>query len=145
MLFFFFLQLILIDDDNFNVKVKLSVNVAGTIRSFNPDDRTFTMAPSLYAGLTRKSPTISIQAHFVDSEKRWGTHGPKVTAGSIVAFGGRLERIVRECDVDRSLSFVKIEVLNIAYLSTRGEAFTSPSRMIFFHFFPHERQNLLAE
>lgn len=92
------------------------------------------MAPSLYAGLTRESPTFPIQAHFVDSEKRWGSHGPKVTTGSIVAFGGHLERIVRECNVDRSLSFVQIEVVNIAYLSTRGEALTSPTRMIFYFF-----------
>ena len=137
---FFFIQLILIDDKDFNVKLKPYVNVAGNIRSFNSDDRTFTMAPFLYASLTRESPIFSIQAHFVDSEKRWGSHGPKVTARSIIAFAGCLERIVRECDVDRSLSFIQIEVLNIAYLSTRRDTFTSPTHMIFFSLFLHEYQ-----
>jgi len=133
-----FIKLIFIDDEDFNVKVKPYMNVAGTIGSFNSDDRTFTMAPSPYAGLTHESPTISIHAHFLESEKRWGSQGPKVKAGSMIAFGGCLKRIVCKCDTDRSLSFVQIEVDNMTYLTTREDAFASSTSMIFWFYF-HQR------
>ena len=107
------------------------MNVAGTIGSFNADDWTFTMALSPYAGLTHESPTVSIHAHFLESERRWGSQGPKVKGGSTIAFGGPLHRIVRKCDTDRSLSFVEIEVDNMTYLTTRGDAFASSTSMIF--------------
>lgn len=104
------------------------MNVAGTIGSFNSNDRTFTMAPSPYTGLTHELPTISIHVHFLESEKRWGSQGLKVKAGSMITFRGCLERIVCKCDTDRSLSFVQN---NMTYLTTHRDAFTSSTSMIF--------------
>ena len=52
------------------------MNAAGTIGSFNSDDQTFTMALSSYAGLTHESPTISIHAHFLESDKEVFTLPP---------------------------------------------------------------------
>ncbi len=88
------------------------------------------MAVSQYIGLQRVSSMLPIHAHFVES-KRWGDgKTPKVTAGSTVTFGGFIERIVREANVDRTLSFVEIEVANIAYLSNRANAPISPNSML---------------
>ena len=88
------------------------------------------MAVSQYIALQRASSMLPIHAHFVES-KRWGDgKTPKVTVGSTVTFGGFIERIVQEANVDRTLSFIQIEVGNIAYLSNRANPPISPSRML---------------
>ncbi|KAF5386086.1 hypothetical protein D9615_002445 [Tricholomella constricta] len=123
-------QLFLIDDSSVNTNVNPYVTIAGTVTSFNAGDHTFTMSLSQYAALTHDAPVFPIHAHFTDPEfkKRWGTNGPKVIVGSILAFGGHMNRVVRERNIDRSLSFVEIEVVNISYLSNRGDSITSRTR-----------------
>jgi len=126
-------KLILLDND-VDMKVNPYITVAGTIASFDSEDHTFTMTPTQYIGLIHASSGFPIHAHFVDreSKKRWGSNGPKVAVGSTITFGGFLERVARERDINKSLSFAEVEVTNIAYLSNRGNNFVSPGRMFFF-------------
>ena len=131
-LIFFGTKLILIDDD-VDMKVNPYITVAGTIASFDAGDHTFTMTPSQYIGLIHASSAFPIHAHFVDweSKKRWGSNGPKAAVGSTITFRGFLERVAREHDINKSLSFAEVEVTNIAYLSNRGNSFVSPSGTFF--------------
>jgi hypothetical protein len=116
--------LILIDDDE-NRKINPFITVAGTVTTFDADYHTFTMTPTQYIRLIHGSSPFPIHAHFVDweSKKRWGPNGPKVTVGSTITFGGSLERVVRERNIERSLSFAEVEVASVSYLSNRGNAF----------------------
>jgi len=95
------------------------------------DDRTFTITPSQYSVLQHMTPGFPIHAHFADvNTKRWGEGGPKVTIGTTVTFGGLMKRIVRERNIDRSLSFVEVEVCSIAYFSNPNSPI-SPTGMLF--------------
>lgn len=73
-----------------------------------------------YIVLTHLSLPFSIHAHFAnwDSKKRWGPNGPKVTIGSTIAFGGLLERVVCEWNINKRLELAEIEVASIAYFGT---------------------------
>ena len=64
-------------------------------------------------------------------KKRWGADSPKVAVGSTITLGGFLQRVVRERTLDRALDFAEVEVMNIAYLSTRGNLTSSPPRTFF--------------
>ena len=119
------------------VTVNLYITVAGTIASFDTEDHTFTMTPSQYIGLIHASSGFSIHAHFVDweSKKRWGSNGPKAAVGSTITFGGFLERVAHERDINKSLSFAEVEVTNITYLSNHGNSFVSPGGTFFLSLF----------
>jgi hypothetical protein len=106
------------------------------VTTFDANYHTFTMTPTQYIGLIHGSSPFPIHAHFVDweSKKRWGPNGPKVAVGSSITFGGSLERVVRELDIDRSLSFAEIEVVSISYLSNRGNVFARTAGVSVFIF-----------
>lgn len=122
------------------MKVSPYVTVGGTVSNFNPDNHAFTITPTQYIALSHTSSAFPIHGHFIDSDskKRWGSNGPKAAAGSTVAFGGFLERVSRERDMERSLAFAEVEVTNIAYLSNRGSTFTTPGSMCHFLFSPEK-------
>ena len=101
--------------------------MTGIITSFNTEDRTFTMTPTQYSVLQHTATKLPIRAYFADMEsKRWGENGPKVAVGSTITFGGLLQRVVRERNLERTLSFIEIEVHTIAYLANPNNP-TSPS------------------
>ena len=127
------LKLILINND-VNMKVNPYITVAGTIASFDAGDHTFTITLTQYIRLIHASSGFPIHAHFIDKEskKRWGSNGPKAAVGSTITFGGFLERVAHECDINKSLSFAEVEVTNIAYLSNHGNNFISPGHTFFF-------------
>lgn len=125
-------KIVLLHDDT-DAKISPHITVTGTISSFNTDDRTFTMSPSQYTVLQHTTSAFPIHAHFADPEsKRWGDNGPKVTVGSTITFGGFLQRISREKNLDRTLSFAEIEVHNIAYLSNPNITSTPSSTSLFY-------------
>ena len=107
------------------------VTVTGTVSTFNADDHTFTITPSQYIVLTHSSLSFPIHGHFAnwESKKRWGADGPKVTVGSTITFGGLLERVVCERNIDKRLEYAEIEVITIAYFGTHGNLAPSPTRM----------------
>lgn len=109
------------------------INVTGNVTTFDTENRTFTMSPTQYIILTHTTSPFPIHAHFIDSDskKRWGAEGPRVTIGSTITLGGSLQRIAREhSNIDKPLQFAQVEVMNIAYLTTRGSLASSSSRMI---------------
>ena len=124
-----FIKLIPIEGD-VNMETNPYITVTGTVTSFNADDHTFTMTPHQYIVLTHSSLPFPIHAHFAnwDSKKRWGPDGPKVTVGSTVTFGGLLERVTCEPNINKKLEFAEIEVASIAYFGTHGNL-TAPTRM----------------
>jgi len=99
-------------DGNVDAKIKPLITVMGTVTNFNTEDHTFMMTPTQYVVLPRAASPFPIHAHFVDSEskKRWGTEGPRVAVGSTITFAGFMERIVHNCNINRTLAFVEIEV-----------------------------------
>ena len=107
------------------------ITVTGTVTNFDVDDHTFTMTPSQYVVLTHSSLPFPIHAHFANwsSKKRWGPEGPKVTVGTTITFGGVLETVVRERNIDRKFEFAEIEVVSIAYFGTRSNLAVASSRM----------------
>jgi hypothetical protein len=107
------------------------INITGNVTKFDIDNRTFTMTPMQYISLTHTTSPFPIHAHFVDSEskKRWGAEGLKVAVGSTITIGGFLQRVVRQHTIDRPLEFAQVEVTNVAYLATRSNLSTSPTRM----------------
>jgi hypothetical protein len=109
------------------------ITITGNISKFDTDDRSFTMTPTQYIVLTHTVSPFPIHGHFADSnsKKRWGADGPKVAVGSTITLGGFLQRVVRERTLDRALDFTEVEVMNIAYLSTRGNLTSSPPRTFF--------------
>jgi hypothetical protein len=108
------------------------ITVTGTITTFDTDDHTFTTTPSQYVVLTHSSLPFPIHAYFsnCDSKKRWGPEGPRVTVGSTVTFGGLLERVVCERNIDRRLQFAQVQVTTISYFGTRTNLTTSPTRTL---------------
>jgi hypothetical protein len=124
-----FLKLIPIEGD-VDMETTPYITVTGTVTSFNTDDHTFAMTPNQYIVLTHSSLPFPIHAHFAnsDSKKRWGPDGPKVTVGSTISFGGLLERVVCERNINKRLELAEIEVANIAYFGTRANL-TAPIRM----------------
>jgi hypothetical protein len=110
------------------------ITVTGTVTRFDVEERTFTMTPSQYIVLIHTMSPFPIHAHFVDSnsKKRWGAEGPKAIVGSTVTIGGSLQRVVRQHNIDRLLEFTQVEVMNIAYLTTRTSPSTSSMRS--YHF-----------
>ena len=121
------------------MKINPYITVTGCVSTFNSEDRSFTITPTQYVGLTRAASPFPIHAHFADSNsKRWGVDGPKVAVGSTITIGGSFQRIVREHTIDRALEFAQVEVSNIAYVVGRGSNLSSTStRMIFpFYFMP---------
>lgn len=101
--------------------------VTGTVDSFNSNDHTFTMTPSQYIVLTHSSLPFPIHGHFAnwDSKKRWGPEGPKVTVGTTITFGGLLQTVVCERNIDKRLEYAEIEVTTISYFGSHN----SPARM----------------
>lgn len=120
-------------DGELNMETNPYINVTGNVATFDTENRTFTMSPTQYIILTHTTSPFPIHAHFIDSDskKRWGAEGPRVTIGSTITLGGSLQRIAREhSNIDKPLQFAKVEVMNIAYLTTRGSLASSSSRMI---------------
>ena len=115
-----------------NMEINPYITVTGTVAQFNADDRSFTMTPNQYTVLAHFYSVLPIHGHFGDwhSNKRWGTDGPKVTVGTTITFSEFFERVVRERTLDRTLQFVQVEVITIAYLGTC----TNSSTSIFFFF-----------
>lgn len=113
------------------MKTNPFITVTGNVSKFNMEDRSFTISPNQYIALTHSASPFPIHAHFADSDskKRWGNEGPKVAGGSTVTLGGLLQRVVRQHTHDRPLEFAQIEIMNIAYLSTRPSLATQSSRM----------------
>jgi len=124
------MKLIPIEGD-VNMENNPYITVTGTVASFNADDHTFAMTPSQYIVLTHSSLPFPIHAHFAnwDSKKRWGPDGPKVTVGSTITFGGLLERVVCERNINKRLELAEVEVTSIAYFGTRGNLTAPPLRM----------------
>lgn len=129
-----FIQLIPFEDDAVDMETNPYVTVTGSVSKFNTEDRSFTMTPTQYIVLTHSTSPFPIHAHFADSnsKKRWGADGPKVAVGSTITLGGPLQRVVREHNINKPLQFAQVEVLNIAYLSTRANLPSSPTRMFLF-------------
>jgi len=127
-----FMKLIPIEGD-VNMETNPYITVTGTVASFNADDHTFTMTLNQYIVLTHSSLPFPIHAHFAnwDSKKRWGPDGPKVTIGSTITFGGLLERVVCERNINKRLELAEIEVASIAYFGTRGNLAAPATRMCF--------------
>lgn len=125
-----FLKLIPIEGD-VDMETNPYITVTGTVTNFNAEDHTFTMTPNQYIVLTHSSLPFPIHGHFAnwDSKKRWGPEGPKVTVGSTITFGGLLERVICERNINQKLECAEIEVASIAYFSTRGTLPAPPSRM----------------
>jgi hypothetical protein len=72
------------------------------------------MLPSQYIALTHTSSSFPIHGHFLES-KRWGEgRRPKLFAGTSLSFGGFIDRIHRERNLNRSLSQVEIEVVSFS-------------------------------
>ncbi len=118
-----------------DVKTCPYITVTGVVNHFNDDDHSFTMSPNQYIALPRTSSPLPINGYFVES-KRWGDgKAPKILVGSTITFGGLLNRIKRNLDVDNSISSVEVEVLNVAYLSNCTTAPISPTRKPHFLFF----------
>ena len=110
------------------------ITITGSVTKFDTDDRSFTMTPTQYIVLTHAVSPFPIHGHFADSnsKKRWGADGPKVAVGSTITLGGFLQRVVRERTLDRALDFAEVEVMNIAYVTTRGNITSSPPRMFLY-------------
>lgn len=106
------------------------ITITGNISKFDADDRSFTMTPTQYIVLTHTVSPFPIHAHFADtnSKKRWGTDGPKVAVGSTVTVGGLLQRVVRQCTLDRTLESAQVKIMNIAYLTTQSNLANTPIR-----------------
>ncbi|KAF8798914.1 hypothetical protein BYT27DRAFT_7177119 [Phlegmacium glaucopus] len=120
-------QLTLIHGD-INEKTRPHITAMGTITHFSPDDHSFQMSPSQYIALPRTSSPFPLHGYFLES-KRWGDgKSPKLFIGSTIAFGGFIDRISRERDVHRTVSAIEIEVVNIAWLSSRTPSQFSPDR-----------------
>ena len=113
------------------------ITITGTVTTFDANDHTFTITPSQYIVLTHSSLPFPIHAHFAnwESKKRWGPDGPKVTVGTTITFGGLLERVVRERNINRRIEFTEVEVITLSYFGTRANLAISPNRMLFFNHF----------
>lgn len=122
------------------------ITVTGTVSTFDPNDRTFTMTPSQYIVLTHSSLPFPIHAHFAnwESTRRWGTDGPRVTIGTTITIGGLLQRVVRERNIDRRLEFAEVEVVTIAYFGTRTNLTTTPARMFLSNIINDSHTNQLS-
>ena len=67
--------------------------------------------------LTPTSSPLPLYGYFVES-KRWGEgKGPKLSIGSTIAFGGFIDRIQWEWNLDKAVLSMEIEIANIAYIS----------------------------
>ena len=118
-------------DGDANLETNPYITVTGCVSKFDSENRSFTMTPTQYIILTHSTSPFPIHADFADStsKKRWGTEGPRVVVGSSITFGGFLQRVVREHNIDKPLQFAQVEVANIAYLgSTRSNFSTSQIR-----------------
>jgi len=61
--------------------------------------------------------------------KRWGDgKKPTLSLGSTIAFGGFIDRIQQEHNIDKAMLSMEIEIANIAYITNRQN---SPSRRYF--------------
>lgn len=113
-------------DDDVDEKIQPYINVTGVITNVDQDDHSFNMCPTQYAALPRTSSPLPLHGYFVES-KRWGEgKGPKLSIGSTIAFGGFIDRIRRERNLDKAVLSMEIEITNIAYISNRPE--NSPNR-----------------
>ncbi|KAF8805152.1 hypothetical protein BYT27DRAFT_7104584 [Phlegmacium glaucopus] len=125
-------QLTIIDGD-VNERTRPYITISGVITHLNVEDYSFEMSPTQYIALAHTATPFPIHAYFVES-KRWGDgKKPKVSVGSTIALGGFLEKIRRERDIERTVSIVEVEIINIAFLSTRSNTQLSPHRL----FSPH--------
>ena len=125
-----FIKLIPIEGD-VDMETNPYIMATGTVTSFDAENHTFAMTPNQYIVLTHSSLPFPINAHFANSEskKRWGSEGPKVTVGSTITFGGLLQRVVCERNINKKLERAEVEVASIAYFGTRGNLTASPARM----------------
>ena len=105
-----FIKFIPIEGD-VNIEINPYITVTG-----DAEDHTFAMTPNQYIVLTHSSLPFPIHTHFAnwDSKKRWGPEGPKVAVGSTITFGGLLERVICEWNINKRLKHAEIEVANIA-------------------------------
>jgi len=82
------------------------------------------MSPSQYTALTHSATPFPIHGYFVES-KRWGEgKKPKLFLGSAITFGGIIDKIHRDRDIDRPISRVEIEVLTVCYITTQPNSST---------------------
>lgn len=85
------------------------------------------MAPSQYIAVPHCSSTFPLHGYFVES-KRWGDRKtPKLFVGSTIAFGGFIDKIRQERDIDCTVAAVNIEVITIAFLPTHTTFQSNPS------------------
>jgi hypothetical protein len=113
-------------DDDVDEKIRPYINVTGIITNFDQDDHSFNMCPTQYTALPRTASPLPLHGYFVES-KRWGEgKKPRLSVGSTIAFGGFIDRIRRERNIDKAVLSMEIEVANIAYISNRPE--NSPNR-----------------
>jgi hypothetical protein len=110
-------------------KVSPYITVTGTVSSFHTADHSFDMTPSQYTVLTHSTSTFPVHGYFIES-KRWGeAKKPKLFTGTSVSFGGFLEKIHRERNLNRTLSQVEVEVSTVSFIPTQtgfGAASSSP-------------------
>jgi len=115
-------------DDNVDEKIRPYINVTGIITNFDTDDHSFEMCPTQYIALPRTSSSLPLHGYFMES-KRWGEgKKPRLSIGSTVAFGGFIDRIRRERNIDKAILSMEIEIANIAYISNRPNIQNSPNR-----------------
>jgi hypothetical protein len=105
----------------------------GSITRVTPNDNSFNISPSQYIALAHCSSNFPLHGFFLES-KRWGDKKtPKLFIGSTIAFGGFIDKIRRERDVDCTVAAIYIEVVTISFLSTLS---TSQSSTIGLSLFP---------
>ena len=107
-------------DGDVDEKTSPYIAVTDVVSSFQTSDHSFDMSPSQYTALTHTSSPLPIHGHFIES-KRWGEgKKPKLFNGSSVSFGGFVDRIHRERDLNRTLSQVEVEVLTVSFIPTQA-------------------------
>ena len=113
-------------DENVDEKIRPYINVTGVITDFDQTDHSFNMCPTQYIALPHTTSPLPLHGYFVES-KRWGEgKKPTLSIRSTIAFGGFVDRIRRERNVEKPISSMEIEIANIAYISNRPEP--SPNR-----------------
>ena len=86
------------------------------------------MCPTQYIALPRTTSPLPLHGYFMES-KRWGDgKKPTLSLGSTIAFGGFIDRIRQEHNIDKAMLSMEIEIANIAYITNRQN---SPSRRYF--------------
>ena len=112
--------MILLDDD-VDEKIRPYINVTSVITNIDQDDHSFNMCSTQYTALPHTSSPLPLHGYFMES-KRWGEgKGPKLSIASTIAFGGFINRIRQEQNLDKAVLSMEIEITNIAYISNCPE------------------------